>query len=77
MAAGDRRTAAPELFARSLIIHPNSVMALTLAGWIEIMRGNQRAGGTMIERAQNVLILARRPARLVYFRRDGNRYDRR
>jgi TolB-like protein len=50
----DRRDAAPELFARSLLINPNSVMALTLGGWIEIMRGNQGAGRTMIERAQRL-----------------------
>jgi hypothetical protein len=36
----DRRAAAPELFVRSLTINPNSVMALTLGGWIEIMRGS-------------------------------------
>jgi TolB-like protein/tetratricopeptide (TPR) repeat protein len=50
----DRRAAAPELFARSLMINPNSVMALTLGGWIEIMRGNQAPGRTMIERAQRL-----------------------
>jgi TolB-like protein/Flp pilus assembly protein TadD len=50
----DRRAAVPELFARSLMINPNSVMALTLGGWIEIMRGNQGAGRTMIERAQRL-----------------------
>jgi TolB-like protein len=50
----DRRAAAPELFARSLMINPNSVMALTLGGWIEIMRGNQGAGRTMIERARRL-----------------------
>ena len=50
----DRRAAAPELFARSLMINPNSVMALTLGGWIEIMRGNQAAGRGMIERAQRL-----------------------
>jgi TolB-like protein/tetratricopeptide (TPR) repeat protein len=50
----DRRDAAPELFARSLLTNPNSVMALTLGGWIEIMRGNQNAGRTMIERAQRL-----------------------
>jgi TolB-like protein len=50
----DRRDAAPELFARSLMINPNSVMALTLGGWIEIMRGNQNTGRTMIERAQRL-----------------------
>ena len=49
----DRR-AAPELFARSLMINPNSVMALALGGWIEIMRGNQGPGRTMIERAQRL-----------------------
>jgi TolB-like protein/Flp pilus assembly protein TadD len=50
----DRREAAPELFARSLLINPNSVMALTLGGWIEIMRGNQSTGRTMIERARRL-----------------------
>jgi len=50
----DRRDAAPELFDRSLLINPNSVMALTLGGWIEIMRGNQAAGRSMIERAQRL-----------------------
>jgi TolB-like protein/tetratricopeptide (TPR) repeat protein len=50
----DRRDAAPELFARSLLINPNSVMALTLGGWIEIMRGNQKAGRTLIERARRL-----------------------
>ena len=50
----DRRAAAPELFARSLVINPNSVMALTLSGWIEIMRGHQAAGRTMIERARRL-----------------------
>jgi TolB-like protein len=50
----DRRDAAPELFHRSLLINPNSVMALTLGGWIEIMRGNQATGRTMIERARRL-----------------------
>jgi TolB-like protein len=50
----DRRAAAPELFARSLMINPNSVMALTLGGWIEIMRGNQGTGRGMIERARRL-----------------------
>jgi TolB-like protein/Flp pilus assembly protein TadD len=50
----DRRAAAPELFARSLMINPNSVMALTLGGWIEIMRGNQGTGRAMIERGQRL-----------------------
>ena len=50
----NRREAAPELFARSLQINPNSVMALTLGGWIEIMRGSQGEGRSMIERAQRL-----------------------
>lgn len=50
----DKRDAAPELFARSLSVNPNSVMALTLGGWIEIMRGNQGSGRTMIERARRL-----------------------
>jgi TolB-like protein len=50
----EQRDAAPELFARSLMINPNSVMALALGGWIEIMRGNQGAGRTMIERARRL-----------------------
>jgi Flp pilus assembly protein TadD len=50
----DRRDTAPELFDRSLLINPNSVMALTLGGWIEIMRGNQAHGRTMIERARRL-----------------------
>ena len=49
-----RRAAAPELFARSLMINPNSVMALTMGGWIEVMRGNQGTGRSMIERAQRL-----------------------
>ena len=50
----DRRDAAPELFDRSLLINPNSVMALTLGGWIEIMRGHQNVGRPMIERARRL-----------------------
>ncbi len=49
--AGEKREAACELFRRSVLINPNSAMALTLGGWIETMRGNQRAGRQMIERA--------------------------
>ena len=45
------RTPAVELFSRSIAINPNSAMALTLAGWVEVMRGNQSAGRTMLERA--------------------------
>lgn len=48
---GEGREAACELFGRSLMINPNSAMALTLGGWIETMRGNQRTGREMIERA--------------------------
>jgi TolB-like protein len=50
----EKRAAAPELFARSLQINPNSVMALALGGWIEIMRGHQGQGRTMIGRAQRL-----------------------
>lgn len=50
----DSRGAAPELFARALLINPNSVMALALGGWIEIMRGKQGAGRSMIARAQRL-----------------------
>ena len=50
----EKRDAAPELFARSLMINPNSVMALALGGWIEIMRGNQGEGRSMIARAQRL-----------------------
>src|SRR6185437_12894579 len=32
----------------------NSAMALTLGGWIEIMRGNQHVGRQMIERARRL-----------------------
>ena len=45
------RTPAVELFSRSLAINPNSAMALTLSGWVEVMRGNQSTGRTMLERA--------------------------
>ncbi|MGF6310003.1 TolB-like protein/Flp pilus assembly protein TadD [Bradyrhizobium sp. i1.8.4] len=45
---------ARELFERSLAINPNSAMALVLGGWIEAMRGNQKAGRAMIERAQRL-----------------------
>jgi TolB-like protein len=50
----EKRDAAPELFARSLLINPNSVMALALGGWIEIMRGHQDAGRSMVERARRL-----------------------
>ncbi|MBS0558602.1 MAG: winged helix-turn-helix domain-containing protein [Proteobacteria bacterium] len=43
---------ARELFGRSLLINPNSAIALTLAGWIETMCGNVAEGRAMVERAQ-------------------------
>jgi len=52
--AQEEREAAPELFNRSLMINPNSAMALTLAGWVETMRGNQGAGREMIARARRL-----------------------
>ncbi len=45
---------ARELFRRSLAINPNSAMALTLSGWIEIMAGHTAAGRAMIERARRL-----------------------
>jgi TolB-like protein/Flp pilus assembly protein TadD len=48
------RERARELFSRSLLINPNSAMALTLAGWIETMCGNQGAGREMVGRAQRL-----------------------
>jgi TolB-like protein/Flp pilus assembly protein TadD len=48
------RDRARELFGRSLLINPNSAMALTLAGWIETMCGNQGAGREMVARAQRL-----------------------
>jgi TolB-like protein/Flp pilus assembly protein TadD len=48
------RDRARELFGRSLLINPNSAMALTLAGWIETMCGNQDAGREMVARAQRL-----------------------
>jgi len=45
------RERARELFNRSLLINPNSAMALTLAGWIETMCGNQHVGREMVARA--------------------------
>ena len=47
----EEREPAVELFNHSLAINPNSAMALTLGGWIEVMRGNQNTGRAMIERA--------------------------
>lgn len=48
------RDRARELFARSLLINPNSATALTLAGWIETMCGNQHDGREMVLRAQRL-----------------------
>ncbi|HET6608624.1 MAG TPA: winged helix-turn-helix domain-containing tetratricopeptide repeat protein [Rhodopila sp.] len=52
--AQEDREAAVELFRRSLAINPNSPTALTLAGWIETMRGNQTSGREMIARARRL-----------------------
>lgn len=48
------REKARDLFRRSLLINPNSAMALTLAAWIETMCGNQHAGCEMVARAQRL-----------------------
>ncbi|MGJ4932083.1 winged helix-turn-helix domain-containing protein [Bradyrhizobium sp. HKCCYLS2038] len=50
----DEIAPARELFKRSLAINPNSAMALTLSGWIEVMAGYPVAGRTMIERARRL-----------------------
>lgn len=52
--AGRDRDAALELFGRSLAINPNSATALTLAGWIETMRGNGDTGRALIARARRL-----------------------
>lgn len=52
--APEGRERARELFRRSLLINPNSAMALTLAGWIEIMCGQQGEGRAMVARAQRL-----------------------
>jgi TolB-like protein/Flp pilus assembly protein TadD len=52
--ADTERERARELFSRSLLINPNSAMALTLAGWIETMCGNQPAGRDMVSRAERL-----------------------
>ncbi|HEY2009398.1 MAG TPA: winged helix-turn-helix domain-containing tetratricopeptide repeat protein [Rhizomicrobium sp.] len=49
-----RRMRARELFARALLINPNSAMALVLSGWIEIMCGNLGEGRERLERAQHL-----------------------
>ena len=48
------RERARDLFRRSLLVNPNSAMALTLAGWIETMCGNQGEGREMVARAQRL-----------------------
>ncbi len=48
------RDRARGLFSRSLLINPNSAMALTLAGWIETMCGNQAMGRDMVARAERL-----------------------
>lgn len=48
------RETARDLFRRSLLINPNSAIALTLAGWIETMCGNQHTGREMVARAQRL-----------------------
>ena len=52
--ATTERDRARELFSRSLLINPNSAMALTLAGWIETMCGNGAAGRDMVLRAERL-----------------------
>ena len=48
------RDRAREMFGRALLVNPNSAMALTLAGWIEIMCGNQGVGREMVVRARQL-----------------------
>jgi tetratricopeptide (TPR) repeat protein len=48
------RERAREMFSRSLLLNPNSAIALTLAGWIETMCGNQGTGREMVVRAQRL-----------------------
>lgn len=50
--AGTERERARTVFRRSLLINPNSAMALTLTGWIETMCGNVREGRAMVLRSQ-------------------------
>ncbi|HTI01710.1 MAG TPA: winged helix-turn-helix domain-containing protein [Acidisoma sp.] len=52
--AGSGREPARELLRRSLLLNPNSAMALTVAGWIEIMCGNVHEGRAMVVRAQRL-----------------------
>jgi TolB-like protein/Flp pilus assembly protein TadD len=48
------RDRAREMFRRALLVNPNSAMALTLAGWIETMCGNQDVGREMVARARRL-----------------------
>jgi TolB-like protein len=48
------RERARELLSRSLLLNPNSAMALTLGGWIETMCGNGGEGREMVRRAQRL-----------------------
>jgi TolB-like protein len=48
------RERARDLFRRSLLLNPNSAVALTLAGWIETMCGNGTQGRGMVVRAQRL-----------------------
>jgi len=52
--AGAGRERARDLFRRSLLLNPNSAMALTLAGWIETMCGNGAQGRALVARAQRL-----------------------
>jgi TolB-like protein len=55
----NEREAARALFSRSLMVNPNSAMALALSGWIETMCGNQGTGRAMVERARRLSPLDR------------------
>lgn len=52
--AASGRERARDLFRRSLLLNPNSAMALTLAGWIETMCGNGIEGRGLVARAQRL-----------------------
>ena len=48
------RDRARGLFRRSLLLNPNSAMALTLTGWIETMSGNTVEGRELVSRAMSL-----------------------
>ena len=48
------RDRAREMFGRALLVNPSSAMALTLAGWVETMCGNQGVGREMVTRARRL-----------------------